>query len=155
MNLQYSQLNTLANTLNMQSRNKVLAAGVALAVASRLPVPSAPVEDVGSYFNLQIGTLFQDPISDFNEACVFDMKAAAEFVRMFWMLRYSACHPQSALIFAEQSCYGFFDTIAGCALHVGEAVHTFVNEEKIGIYQVCRQVLCYLGEPVDRGALNG
>ena len=65
---------------------------------------------------------------------------------MFWLLRNAAAHTGSQFPFAENSPYGFFDTILGAGVYVGDAMHTFVHEQKVGIYRVRNLVWALLGD---------
>lgn len=138
MNLTYNGLNEAAKLLPAapELRNKIMAAGIACAVAARLPLPSGEVADVSEFWNYQACGLANDPLSDILEGVVFDLNTAIDFTRTFWMLRYSAAYPRKQFMYADNSPYGFFDTLAGVSLHVGEEAHTFVNQHKLDIFHV-------------------
>lgn len=148
MNLKYNELNRLAQSLpcDIGVRSKVIACGVALALAYKLPLPTGPVVDPDNFFNMQVSSLMNDPFSEINESVVFDLKTAVEYCRVFWLLRNAAAHTGSQFPFAENSPYGFFDTILGAGVYVGDAMHTFVNEQKVGIYRVRNLVWALLGD---------
>ena len=148
MNLKYTELMRTLNALpvDITARSKVMAAGVALAVASTLPLPSSAVISPDEFFNLQVSGLVNAPLSDINENCILDMKQAVEFTRQFWMLRYAMVFPGSQYTFAENSPYGFFDTILGVNLYVGPAGHEFMNLNKDAIYKVTRTTLQLMKE---------
>lgn len=138
MNLAYQQLNTALPQLPAGAivRNQVMAAAIALAISARLPLPSGPVQDVENHWNFHVAGLLNDPLSEINEGAVFDIKAAVAFARQFWLLRYASAHPSAQLSFADQSPFGFFDTLAGVALYVSPENHAFVNEHKACIFQL-------------------
>lgn len=143
MNLQYQELNSLANALSVDIsvKGKVIAFGVALAIASKLPLPSSAIDDIDNYYGQIVGPLVNGgALSDINESCVFDMKTAIAMVREFWFIRYSAFAMCETLAFAENSTYGFVDTIVGANLHMSPEAHEFANEYKCEIYCVRRKV---------------
>lgn len=148
MNLKYNELNRLAPTLTLDIgvRAKVIACGVALALAYKLPLPTGPVVDPDNFFNMQVSSLMSDPFSEINEAVVFDLKTAVEYCRVFWLLRNAAAHGGTQFPFAENSPYGFFDTVMGAGVYVGDLMHSFVNEQKVGIYRVRNLVWNLMGE---------
>ena len=148
MNLAYQKVNEVALALptGPKERTKVIAAGVGLAVAATLPLPTTEVHDVEGYYNMQVSVLINAPLSDIGEAVSMDMPAALEFTRQFWMLRYASAFPGPQLTFAVQSPYGFFDTLAGVALNVGSNCHEFCNAQKEGIFAVAFTTLKILRE---------
>ena len=148
MNIAYHKVNEVASQLptGPKERTKVIAAGVGLALAATLPLPTTEVVDVEGYYGLQVGLLANAPLSDIGEAVAMDMPAALEFTRQFWMLRYAAAFPGSQLTFATKSPYGFFDTLAGVALYVGSNCHEFVNANKEAIFTVSFVTLQILRE---------
>jgi hypothetical protein len=156
MNLKYNDLNRLAQSLpcDVSIRSKVLACGVALALAYKLPLPSGPVADPDNFYNMQVSALVNDPMSEINEGVVFDLKAAVEYCRTFWLMRNAAAHDGGQFVFAQNSPYGFFDTILGAGIYVGDVMHTFVNEQKIGIWQVRNLVWNLMGDYCSE-AING
>lgn len=156
MNLKFNELNRLAQALpcDIGVRSKVIACGVALALAYKLPLPTGAVVDPDNFFNMQVSPLMNDPFSEMNEAVVFDLKTAIEYCRVFWLLRNAAAYGAGQFTFGENSPYGFFDTILGAGLYVGDTMHTFVNEQKAGIYQVRNLVWSLLSDYCSE-VLNG
>lgn len=148
MNLKYNELNQLARSLpvDITLRGKVVACGVALALAWKLPLPTGRLSDPDNFYNMQVSALVNDPLSEVNEAVVIDLRQAIEYCRMFWMLRYATAYDGGQFAFAENSPYGFYDTILGTAVFVDDKNHCFTNEQKTGIYRVRNLVWSLLGD---------
>lgn len=148
MNLKFNELNRLGQSLpcDISLRSKVIACGVALALAYKLPLPTGPVVDADNFYNMQVSTLVNDPFSEINESVVLDLRAAVEYCRVFWLQRNAAAHGGPQFAFAENSPYGFVDTVAAAGVYMGDTMHEFVNEQKIGIYRVRNLVWSLLGD---------
>lgn len=157
MNLKYQELCSALPQLPVggAQRGQVMAAAIGLALATRLPIPSAPVADLETHWNFQLAQLANDPLSDLNECVVFDTTAAITYVRTFWQLRYAAAHPSSQLAFAAQSPYGFFDTLAGVSLYVAPEAHCFVNENRAAIFQLAVTAMRLINEHGACEVVNG
>jgi len=130
-----SFVQTVNNLQGMDSdRGCVIAAGVALAVARALSLPTACTDTPGQYYtfnNLQIAKEF---IGEFNEQVVFDTKEALEEVREFWMLRYTAAHPASLPVY--DLAIGFYDNLLGVPKFVDKESRAFNNKYKAQIFAV-------------------
>jgi hypothetical protein len=148
MNLKYQELSNALPQLPTGAalRGQVMAAAIGLALATRLPLPSAPVADLETHWNFHLAQLINDPISDLNEGVVFDVTAAITYVRMFWQLRYASSYPLAQLAFAARSPFEFFDTLAGVGLHVPAQARQFCNENKAAIFQLAVTVLRLINE---------
>lgn len=143
MNLKFHLLNSM-NTLlpaEPEARANVLAYGIGLALASLMPIPSAPQEDRDTYFNLQVRPLINAPLSEINECVVVKTREVIEYAKVFWSLRYLAVHYGPQLAYAEESPYGFFDTLLGANLYVSPAMHECVNAHKDAVWKVYRATL--------------
>lgn len=156
MNIQFNEINRAAQRMmgiDAKSRNRALAAGVALAIAATLPIPSTPVVNYESYYTLQVATLINSPISQIGESTVLDMRQCVEYTRAFWMLRYHAAHPELQLL--AGSGLGFVDTVVGAHLCLSADDHAFFNEAKADIYAIASLTKRLLDEQVTLEATNG
>lgn len=115
-------------------RRCVIAAGVALAVARALPLPTAEADAPGQYYNYNNLQTAKDLIAAFNEEVVFDVKEALDETREFWMLRYTAAHPADVPVY--DPCIGFYDNLLGVPKFVDKESHCFNNQYKTQIFAV-------------------
>lgn len=119
---------------NGRDRNRVLAIAAGMAASRSLSIPSAPVENVQQYYNLQILPAAQSLVEETNENLVMEYEEAMDYTLTFWRLRYIAAHPNVRL--DMPSAYGFFDTVLGVNLYVDQDTHQFVNTYKKEIFQL-------------------
>ena len=126
----------LDNIATAGTRPRIVAAAVAMAVASRLAIPSSELLDPSTYYNLQANQLASSELSRFNEEVIMDLSYAIDKCRMFWMLRYQAAYPAKQIRYGEFSTIGFYDTLLGCALHSDQETSCFMNEYKQEIFHL-------------------
>lgn len=123
-------------------RSCVISAGVALAIARHLPLPSAPVDAPGNFYNFTNLQAAKDMVAAFNEQVVFNVKEALDETRNQWMLRYNAAHPPRFPVLNPQ--VGFYDNVLGVAKYVDKETHCFNNQYMIPIFmvaQICASIL--------------
>lgn len=77
-----------------RSMSETAAIALARMISAEFTIPSQPVEDVEHYYRIQCEILANNVISEVNEFCPVDAKAALELTRRFFMLRYTMTHPQ-------------------------------------------------------------
>lgn len=73
--------------------NKVIALGLARAIAYKLPLPSTPVESLISYFDLTCKNIAEEQIAEINEILPLDIPIAKEYVLAVWTVRYRIVFP--------------------------------------------------------------
>jgi hypothetical protein len=123
-------------------RSCVIAAGVALAIARHLPLPSAPVDAPSNFYNFTNLQAAKDLVAQFNEQIVFNVKEALEETRNNWMLRYNAAHPPRFPVINPE--IGYYDNLLGVAKYVDKETHCFNNQYKLPIFllaQIATQVI--------------
>lgn len=105
--------------LDSVAKAKVIAAGVATAIAQVFPVSHLPVDNVSAYYNEKIAQEVRNLVGVFNEIQPFNVQAALEYARQFWTVRYDVVHSKRRpnLVIGE-----FFASITG-------ATYTFSREE--------------------------
>lgn len=114
------------------SRSKVLTVVFAIAVARKLPIPSAATHDDGGYFTLNLKQSADAMLSELNERIMFDPIAASEYVRQFWRLRYLATHGNyNTVLSMPPGRSGFVDTLVGAGQALSEEVHCFSNTDGV------------------------
>lgn len=75
--------------------NKVIALGLARAIAYKLPLPSTPVESLISYFDLTCKPVSETQIAEINEILPLDIPIAKEYTLAVWTIRYRTLFPVS------------------------------------------------------------
>lgn len=132
----YIAFNAAADTAIGDSllRSRILAAGLALAMANTAELPSSMVENPSLHFSSHVQTAANGTLSAMNEALVFDCKAACEQLRGFWLLRYTAAHPVSRPVYTLGG--NFFESICGAGSFLAPEVLDFINANHHAILMV-------------------
>jgi hypothetical protein len=130
MNIIFTEFSrTVDSTIRDSSlRSKILAAAIGQGASYLSAIPSTEVESPANHFNSIILPEVRTTISLFNENTVFDCKAAVEFARAFWMIRYTAAHPTSRPCYTLS--YSFFDSVSSVEVFVSPEQYNFLNENK-------------------------
>lgn len=89
-----SELSRLTSDLNEQQR--ILIFATSSVIASKLALPTSPVDDPQGYYLQTLRLQVNDYISRINECVVTDFKYILEGVFNLWLGRYYAAHPKSA-----------------------------------------------------------
>jgi hypothetical protein len=135
MNVSFLRFIQTVNAQDMGAdRRCVIAAGVAMAVARALALPTACTDAPGQYYNYNNLQIAKELIGAFNEECVFDVKECLDEVREFWMLRYTAAHPADVPVY--DASIGFYDNVLGCARFVDQESRCFNNQYKTQIFAI-------------------
>lgn len=125
-------------------RGKIIAAAVAVAVASKLGLPSAAVDNPADYFEQQLRETARSLVGEFNEAMTFDFRGSCALVRSYWLVRCSAAYPLNAAVFGAR--YGYFDALCGVGMHVEPDHYEFANRYKSEILALAGVACGILGE---------
>lgn len=152
MDIKYLDFAGVADRLvvDASNRGRILAIAVALAVSSKLPLPSLALEvEPSNYYSTGVGMGANDYIGCFNEEIVFDVRYCRDAVRQFWLLRYSAAYPGAQ--FHYPPTLGFVDSVVGATLYLAPELHEFCNEHKEVIFELVREALkiCAAKEAAD------
>lgn len=118
------------------SRAKVIALALALALSQIAIVPSSEVDNPSAHFNMQVMPAANDVMSNFNENMVFDCRAAIDYFRMFWLIRYTAAHPFASPDYSAMS--GFFECLFGVERFVPQELHDFMHKYKDKIFMLAQ-----------------
>lgn len=94
-----------------EAKSALIALTVGMVFASRLPIPSAPVNDAENHFTTQIKPVLRAWCSEFNECYVLDCPRVIDHARSFWLVRYQAAHPGGNLFVNTGG--GFFNSYLG------------------------------------------
>lgn len=78
--------------LTDQERDTYIASCVAIAIASKLQVPSAPVQLLDTYYNTSFDKQICDILNELNEQMVIDTRLARDMTFCFYKLRYDQVH---------------------------------------------------------------
>jgi hypothetical protein len=130
---------TNAQINEIESRSRIVATAVALAVSRVVSLPSTAVEAPGTHYNFTVLPEVQRHIGEFNEEVVFDVRLALAAAREFWMLRYHAAHVE-AFVQIDPGA-GFYDNLIGVATYVDKDSCCFNNRNLIAIYTLAGQAL--------------
>lgn len=109
-------------------RTKILAVALAVAASNLASLPTSQVDSPSNHFNMQVLSQVREAVAEFNENIVFDCKATLDYVRIFWMLRYTAAHPLTRPIYSLN--FNFFESVMGVGTFVSPELQCFVNEHK-------------------------
>lgn len=114
--------------------SRIIALGVAVALANSAPVPTSQVENPASHYVSNVLASVRTQLSCINENVVFDCKAALEQVRSLWLLRYTAAHPTSRPIYSTSG--SFFENLIGVGSFVAPELVEFANTHKQSVLLV-------------------
>lgn len=129
-------------------RPRIVAAAVALAVATQASLPTSAVDNVTLHFSTQVMQPMHSEVSRLNEELIFDARQACDYTRMFWMVRYNAAHPVIRAAF--DSGFSFFDNLNGVAFAASPEAVEFFNKYKNDILALGAEVtslLCEIAQP--------
>ncbi|EKD22682.1 MAG: hypothetical protein ACD_84C00012G0003 [uncultured bacterium] len=107
---------------------KIHAAALAFAIANMVHIPTSMVENPASHFNLQLLPGINQTVSEWNEEIVFDARECIEQARAFWLIRYTAAHPNSRVIYSFD--HSFFETMIGVNMFVSSDFAKFLDTYK-------------------------
>lgn len=146
MDIKYLEFAKSADRLvkDASNRGRVIGVAVAVALASKLSLPSLSLDvEPSNYFNTHVALTAGDDISRFNEEVIFDTRYCREALRAFWLLRYSAAFPGAQ--FNTPPTLGFVDSVVGATLYLAPEMHAFCNEHKEVIFMLTAEALRILG----------
>lgn len=127
------------STMTRNAKSRSLQASLALArvLSNGLGLPSAPVENVHQYYQMQCRIAVEGKLGIINELMVVDFKLVLDLVEKMFRLRYSMAHPPATVyVFkAETVVEDFFGisrefdqaTLEAIKLAPGELT-SYVNE---------------------------
>jgi hypothetical protein len=118
-------------------RVRILAAAIAVALATSACIPSTEVDSPEAHYTAQIEPALKDAMCYFNEGLVFDYAACQAYTRQFWSVRYKAAHPMSRPLFAVQ--LGFFETLLGVDTFIEAELLTFLNTNAACIFRLATE----------------
>lgn len=67
------------------------------ALASTLNLPGSPVEDISSFYRMNMLINVQQKISELNELTIIDIDTVLDYVYKFYMTRYYAAYPPKTI----------------------------------------------------------
>lgn len=85
---------------------------IARAISMRLSMPGSEIDDKDFYFIENLSTYTREVVGKLNELIIVDVSKVLEYTKMFWNIRYTACHVK-AKMFPVPGCtspndvYGF------------------------------------------------
>lgn len=99
-------------SVSVLANNTLVEASVAKAIANRLQLPSAPVNDISDYYVCTILVQARVFVGQINELRVFDVQSLLNQVRTMWLCRYNILYPKSKIYFiadcdADEHFFGF------------------------------------------------
>jgi hypothetical protein len=153
MKAQYLQFNADVDRMVKDAtvRARVVSAALAKAMSDLAQLPSAAVDNPANFFNMNVQAQMRNELSQWNENLVFDVRQCMDYIRMFWMLRYSAAHPASRPVYSLDC--GFFDCAFGVPTFVSDDACKFLNENKQAVLFLATSAAIIVHE--QREAQNG
>lgn len=109
-------------------RARLIAASLGTVVAQSLPLPTSPVENPSSHYISTVLSLAGAKLGTHNEHLIFDYKAALEYTRIFWMLRYTAVHGGTPAFIGTDFC--FLSKLMGADLYISANEYVYLNTYK-------------------------
>lgn len=119
--------------LPVQDRQKVAAIAIGYAAACHAALPSSEVAEAQDYFRTTHAPAIRQVVSYFNEGVVIDTRAAEEFARNFWTMRYEAVHRCPRM---DQIPGDFFGSVFGAAKFFSEDTRKFCDANARDIQDV-------------------
>ena len=74
------------------NRNTILSVCIARAIASQLPLPTSPVNEINSHYTLTHSQTVMELVSSYNETIIIDVRLTMDLAFKFYRLRYDVCH---------------------------------------------------------------
>lgn len=86
--------------LSLSGRSKELQTSLAVArvLANDIPLPSAPVESITSFYSFQCRINVEDILNTINEICLLDVSTVLDYTIKFYKLRYDTCNPNKTIV---------------------------------------------------------
>ncbi len=116
-----------------QLKTRIVAAAVALATASMLPVPSAPVDSPESQYASTCALLVRGEVGEYNEVAVLDCPVALDLAKKFWLTRYNSVHQAAPM---PPSKGAFFLGYSGASRFFSPEEVAFLNEYAEEIFHI-------------------
>lgn len=129
-------------------RGRVIAAAIASAMASSMALPSTSVDNAQNYYATQLQIGANRLLAELAENLPFDRKAAVEYVRALWLVRYGFAYPSGVAVFDPAA--SFFDTMGGVPNIVAPETYAFLNTNKEAILllgHAAKELLVTIGTP--------
>jgi hypothetical protein len=130
----------IGNSLNVtpEERSALVELTLARKIAFMLPLPSAPVDGMATYYADQCGSLIRNKVSEFNEEFPLNTVAVLDMVFTFWTFRYYMVHPVgdefagivSALVFSPTG-NRLKESLSPVHAHVAKGTIAWAAEELI------------------------
>lgn len=86
-----SAINYLSS--GIRSRSLLTSVSIAYAIASHIPLPSTPVEDINEEYRFTNVIGVKQTLSQLNEMVILDTATILDYVERFYKLRYSVLYP--------------------------------------------------------------
>ena len=138
--------------IDLEQRRKVFSYALAVVLARHLPIPTAPVESVASYFISNVEQQVREIASSFNEKIVIDYEIVRDFTQKLWAIRYFSVHNTSEI--GSFYPYNFFEIVAGIGNNVDEKTYQYVNEFKVAIIDLSNAIARIISK-VEKEAESG
>lgn len=130
INIQYTELNAFLKEKILTTGDLKRATSIALgvAVSKLVPLPSSATDEITYQFDtVTVHTVFQY-LSEFNENIVIDIDLAKETARAYWLMRYSAAHPDPNALSIPRGVGGFTEKIFNLSAFVNPKTLEYVNK---------------------------
>lgn len=127
--------------ISSENKSRTLPVTIALSrlLAYKLPLPSAPVDCIDSFFNTQIAVDVTMNVNVLNELMFIDADAVMEYIRKFYTYRYNQVNPSLHLLLKpETAVYDMFKItksfsadvlteISASANYINELTNRFID----------------------------
>ena len=117
-----------------QDIRKVTTAVCAQYVAEQLPMPPGAVESVENFYTMNVQGRVMELLNPLNEQLTIDAKLALEYIRTYWMIRYTVMNPGHPSRRRLAPDHGFFDNMIGVGIYANEDHICFVNQYRKEIF---------------------
>lgn len=140
--------------LDFDSKERAVALAVGAAVAYSIQLPGSEVESPQAYYVSNVAIALASSVSQFNEAGVFNTRAAVDFGRKVWLHRYYSVYGRPTGI---QPGSDFLLSITGAKMIFSPEDLTLaerVSPEAICVFNACREVLAAMAAEQKAQALS-
>lgn len=114
---------------NNKSRTPEVSLSLGFAIATRLAIPSSPIEDLLLFFKTQHQISADSTIYAFNEITILDKESVLSYVQKFYQHRYNSIYPKQGM-FALNKERGLIDFF-GLSKTFSEVELSIISEDPV------------------------
>lgn len=117
-----------------QDIRKVTTAVCAQYVAEQLPMPTSIPDSIESFYTMSVKGNAMELLNPLNEKLAINVDLALEYIRTYWMIRYTVMNPGHPNRRRLAPDHGFFDNMIGVGIYANDDHICFVNQYRKEIF---------------------